>query len=184
MDLSSVTSVTIIQNGSLFYVVDEVSKLVFEKKLGLPFDMFDITQKDCVSALLKRAKYKVNLLHSSKVINESITPFLDEWKDHQPFKKPIKKKYSISDEFTHIEFAHLGPTTKTAVQKADCIQKCQDSIHPFMIRVWEQLEPHFYMVKMFDSTVEIEKHRDGTIIKISYPLVHKMKKEQDEEGDE
>src|SRR3989304_5816470 len=125
MDLSSVTSVTIIQNGSLFYVVDEVSKLVFEKKLGLPFDMFDITQKDCVSALL------------------------DEWKDHQPFKKPIKKKYSISDEFTHIEFAHLGPTTKTAVQKADCIQKCQDSIHPFMIRVWEQLEPHFYMVKMF-----------------------------------
>lgn len=163
-------SVCIIQNGNLFYVTDEKSKIIFDKQLGLPFDTFGIDQKDYVAALLKRAKIKVTLLPAMKVIQKEISVPLQEWTEHQPFKSPIKKRFTVCDELSKIEFAHLGPTAKTAVQKAASISKCQDSIHPFILRAWELLENHFYVVKMFDSVVETSPHKSGTIIRISYPL--------------
>jgi hypothetical protein len=168
--MSENSVVHIVQNEDLFYVVDEQSKHIFEDTLGLPFYSFTVNQKDIVSSMLKRAKIRVKVSQARKLIKEQISQYLSEWVEHQPFKNKIKKKYEIDDEFTKITFVHLGPSAKNIAQKSAAIDKCQDSIYPYLIRVWEQLENHFYRVKMLNSQVETEPHKSGTIIRISFPL--------------
>lgn len=177
--------VTLIQNDNIFYVIDEMSKKVFEKDLGLPFYCFTTDEKDCVSGLMRRTKIKVKVVQSKTAIKDVVKPLLDSWIEHQPFKRPIKKKYEVSKDFTQVTFVHLGPTAKTMAQKIVAIDKCKDSIDPFLHRVWDQLEPHFYKVQMLDPQVETEKHRSGgTVIRISYPIVFVKGETDDSEDDD
>lgn len=164
--------VTIIQNSETFYVIDEQSKHIFEEKMRLPFYSFGIEQKDCITSMLKTAKVKVKLIQAEGLIRTSIKPHLEEWIGHQPFKNPIKKKYEVSKDLKFIKFSHLGPTAKTIAQKVMAVEKCQESIHVFLLKVWEELETHFYQIKILDSTVETNKHRLGTVINIFYQIVY------------
>ena len=186
LPINNDTTVSLVKNNNIFYVTDEHSKKIFEEDLGLPFYSFTINEYEYITRLLKSAKVKIKILPASKIIVESTKPILNEWVEDQPFKRPIKKKFELSQDFSKITFTHLGPAAKTIALKSAAIEKCQDSIQKFLIRFWQQLEPHFYRVMVFDSSVETETHRPsgGTIIRISYPLVFNNVVSSSEDADE
>ena len=170
-EVAGISKVILYRNKGFYYALDDDTKLVFEEVLGIPFYYFTESQRDTVKMFLDQAGIKATLKGSRLMIRDTIQEALNDW---TKLKDPIKRKFTVSEDLTHITFRHLGPTLKSVGVKAKAIEKCQSQIYPFVMRAWSELEAHYFRINVMSSSANVHVRDGKTLIEITYPMTFKL----------